>query len=159
MADGLNRVLLVGNVGMDPELKYTQGGQAVLRLRVATSESYLDKAGQRQDKTEWHTVIIWGKRAEGLNKILVKGSGVWIEGKLQTRSWESQQGEKRSATEVNASNIGLVGSRPGGAREQGEPREARGGGGDRRPQPQHRDQLTDYDSGGAGGDYDDDIPF
>jgi single-strand DNA-binding protein len=109
MADGLNRVILVGNLGMDPELKYTQGGQAVLRIRLATTETYLNKAGERQERTDWHTVVVWGKRAEGLNKILSKGRTIWIEGRLQTRSWDDKDGSKRYATEVNAASVGLVG--------------------------------------------------
>ncbi|MET0285301.1 MAG: single-stranded DNA-binding protein [Polyangiales bacterium] len=128
MAEGLNRAILVGNLGMDPELKFTQGGQAVLRIRLATSESYMNKAGERQDRTEWHTVIVWGKRAEALNKILSKGRTIWVEGRIQTRSWEDKDGGKRYATEINANNIGLVGGRGG---------EGGGGGG--------------YGGGGAGG--------
>jgi single-strand DNA-binding protein len=130
MAEGLNRAILVGNLGMDPELKFTQGGQAVLRIRLATSESYMNKAGERQDRTEWHTVIVWGKRAEALNKILSKGRTIWVEGRIQTRSWEDKDGGKRYATEINANNIGLVGGRGG---------EGGGGGG--------------YGGGGAGGSY------
>jgi single-strand DNA-binding protein len=101
---------------MDPELKFTQGGQAVLRIRLATSESFVNKSGERQDRTEWHTVIVWGKRAEALNKILSKGRTIWVEGRIQTRSWEDKDGGKRYATEINANNIGLVGSGGGGAR-------------------------------------------
>ena len=111
MAEGLNRAILVGNLGMDPELKFTQGGQAVLRIRLATTESYLSKTGERQERTEWHTVTVWGKRAEALNKILSKGRTIWVEGRIQTRSWEdAKDGSKRYATEINANNIGLVGS-------------------------------------------------
>lgn len=163
MADGLNRAILVGNLGMDPELKFTQGGQAVLRIRLATTESYANKAGERQERTEWHTVVVWGKRAESLNKILSKGRTIWVEGRIQTRSWEDKKdGSKRYATEINAQNIGLVGS-GGGARSGGGGFEGGGGGG--------------YEGGGApGGGYegggggggaapefdggnDDDIPF
>ena len=115
MAEGLNRAILVGNLGMDPELKFTQGGQAVLRIRLATSESYLSKTGERQERTEWHTVVVWGKRAEALNKILSKGRTIWVEGRIQTRSWEdAKDGSKRYATEINAQNIGLVGGSGGG---------------------------------------------
>jgi len=137
MAEGLNRVLLVGNLGMDPELKFTQGGQAVLRIRLATSESFLDKTGERKERTEWHTVVVWGKRAEALGKILQKGRTIWVEGRLQTRSWEdAKDGTKRYATEINAANIGLVGS--GGARSNAE-----------------ENTFGHDDHGGAG----DDIPF
>ena len=114
MAEGLNRAILVGNLGMDPELKFTQGGQAVLRIRLATTDSYLSKTGERQERTEWHTVTVWGKRAEALNKILSKGRTIWVEGRIQTRSWEDKDGHKRYSTEINAQNIGLVGGGGGG---------------------------------------------
>lgn len=163
MANGLNRVTLVGNVGMDPELKYTQGGQAVLRIRMATNESWLDKGGTRQERTEWHTVIVWGKRAEGLNKVLNKGTTLWVEGRLQTRNWETPAGEKRYATEINASDLGLV----GGKRNGGDTHEERAGHGSQ----SHGGQGFGYDAGTAAGaagaaaggtgtyDDDDDIPF
>ena len=130
MAEGLNRAILVGNLGMDPELKFTQGGQAVLRIRLATSESYMSKTGERQEKTEWHTVTVWGKRAEALNKILSKGRTIWVEGRIQTRSWEdAKDGSKRYATEINAQNIGLVGSGGGGGGGAGGGGFGGGGGG------------------------------
>ena len=130
MAEGLNRAILVGNLGMDPELKFTQSGQAVLRIRLATSESYMSKTGERQEKTEWHTVTVWGKRAEALNKILSKGRTIWVEGRIQTRSWEdAKDGSKRYATEINAQNIGLVGSGGGGGGAGGAGGGYGGGGG------------------------------
>lgn len=111
MAEGLNKVILIGNLGADPELKYTQGGQAVLRVRLATSESYVNRAGERQQRTEWHTVIIWGKRGEALNNILSKGRSICVEGRIQYRQWEDKEGNKRNTTEINATNIVLLGSR------------------------------------------------
>lgn len=144
MADGLNRVTLLGNVGMDPELKYTQAGGAVLRLRLATNESWFDKTKDaRQERVEWHTVIMWGKRGEALNKFLGKGSRLLVEGRIQTRQWEDKDGNKRSTTEVVATNVVLLG---GGKGERTE---------------RHRDdappadsyEQTDSDFG------DDDIPF
>lgn len=112
--DGMNKVTLVGALGNDPELKYTQAGQAVLKLRLATSESYVDRQGDKQQRTEWHNCVVWAKRAEGLNKILAKGSKLWVEGKLQTRSWDDKNGGgKRYATEVVAQNVGLLGSPEG----------------------------------------------
>jgi single-strand DNA-binding protein len=110
--DGLNRVLLLGNLGADPELRMTGGGQAVLKLRLATTESYLDKSKERQERTEWHNVVVWGKRAEGLGKIVRKGDRVFIEGGLRTSSYE-KDGEKRYRTEVVASNVILSGSSKG----------------------------------------------
>lgn len=117
MAEGLNRVILIGNLGTDPELKYTQGGQAVLRLRLATTESYMNRAGERQQRTDWHTVIIWGKRAEALNNILSKGRSICAEGRIQYRQWEDKDGNKRTSTEVVATNIVLL----GGRRDSGAP--------------------------------------
>lgn len=144
MSDGLNKAILVGNLGADPELKFTQGGQAVLRIRMATTESYADKAGERQERTEWHSVVVWGKRAEGLHRVLSKGTTVWVEGRIQTRSWEDKNGGKRYATEINATDIGLLGG--GKSRRDGPPRD------DSVSAP----KCGDYDDGFAG---DDDIPF
>lgn len=127
MADGLNKVMLLGNLGQDPELKVIAGGQAVLNLRLATTETYLDKNNTRQERTDWHTVTIWGKRAEALAKFLVKGSQLFIEGRIQTRSYE-KNGEKRYATDIVASNVILTGRRAGGEAE----RDGGGASGDRR---------------------------
>lgn len=115
MADGLNRVMLLGNVGADPELRVTPTGQAVLKIRMATSESYLDKNRVRQEKTEWHSVVVWGKRAEALGKIIEKGSRVFVEGSIQTRSYDDKDGNKRYSTEVNCKELILCGG-PGSQR-------------------------------------------
>jgi single-strand DNA-binding protein len=128
MADGLNKVMLLGNLGQDPELKMIAGGQAVLNIRLATTESYLDRNNTRQERTDWHTVTVWGKRAEALSKILSKGSQIFVEGRIQTRSYE-KNGEKRYATDIVANNILLTGRRGGEGREAGE---GGGGGGERR---------------------------
>ena len=124
MAEGLNRVILIGNLGTDPELKYTQNGQAVLRLRLATTESYANRAGERQQRTEWHTVIIWGKRGEALNNILSKGRPICAEGRIQYRQWEDKDGNKRNSTEIVATNIVLL----GGRRDSGAPGDFEGDG-------------------------------
>ena len=121
MAEGLNRVMLLGNLGADPELRMTSGGQAVLKLRLATSETYLDKNRARQERTEWHNVVIWGKRAEALSKIISKGTRIFVEGGLRTSSYDDREGNKRYRTEVVASNILLQG--------QGRGAGAGGGGG------------------------------
>lgn len=113
MADGLNKVMLLGNLGQDPELKVIAGGQAVLNLRIATTETYLDRNNARQERTDWHTVVVWGKRAEALAKFLVKGAQIFIEGRIQTRSYE-KAGEKRYATDIVANNIILTGRRTDG---------------------------------------------
>lgn len=114
MADGLNRVMLLGNLGADPELRVTPGGSSVLKLRLATAESYLDKTNTRQERTEWHSVTVWGKRGEALAKFLTKGARIFVEGELRTSSYE-KDGEKRYRTEINASNIILAGGKAGGA--------------------------------------------
>lgn len=172
MAEGLNRVMLLGNLGADPELRYTQGGQAVLNVRLATTESYLDKDKVRRERTDWHNVVIWGKRGEGLAKVLSKGSTIFIEGSIRTSSYDDKEGQKRYKTEIVANNIILAGGRGGrtqddagggfaggggGGYERSAPRGGGGGGGGGRQQPQQ-------DQGGGGGDDfggygDDDIPF
>ncbi len=113
MAEGLNRVLLLGNLGADPELKTTQGGTAVLKIRLATAERYQDKAGDWQDRTEWHSVVVWGKRAEGLAKVLAKGSSIFVEGSLHTSSYEDRDGNKKYKTEIVAQRV-ILGSKPSG---------------------------------------------
>jgi single-strand DNA-binding protein len=132
MADGLNRVMLLGNLGADPELRFTQGGQAVLNMRLATTESYLDKDKVRRERTDWHNVVVWGKRGEALAKILTKGSSVFIEGSLRTSSYDDKDGNKRYKTEINASNILITGSRnrggEGGGYEGGGGYEVEAGG-------------------------------
>ncbi len=148
MSEGLNRVMLLGNLGADPELRFTKGGQAVMQLRIATTERFKDQSGNWTDRTEWHSVVVWGKRAEGLSKILRKGSSIFVEGSLRTTNWE-KDGQKHYKTEVNAREIILAGGRgagggggPSGGSQSG------GGGGQRRdsfesgPEP--------YDGGGGG---------
>lgn len=111
--DGLNRVHLLGNLGADPELRMTQSGQAVLSMRLATSETYLDRDKRRQERTEWHTVVLWGKRAEALGKLLHKGDRIYVEGGLRTTSYDDRDGNKRYKTEVIARDVLLQGSRDG----------------------------------------------
>lgn len=155
MADGLNKVMLLGNLGADPELRMTQGGQAVLKMRLATSETYFDRNKVKQERTEWHSVIVWGARAEGLAKILSKGSRIFVEGRLQTSSWEDKEGVKRYKTEVNATNILLCGgTRAGGGAGNGGSGGGRSGGG-----YSDADYGVDRGGGDDGGGYDDDIPF
>lgn len=143
MSDGLNSVHLIGNLGSDPELRMTHGGQAVLTIRLATSESYLDRDRNRQERTEWHTVVLWGKRAEGLAKILHKGSKIGVHGSLRTNSWEGTDGTKRYRTEIQARQVILCG--------------------DARRATPSRDPGDEYDRGAPPAsnypDDDDDIPF
>src|SRR5271166_1995156 len=144
MAEGLNRVMLLGNLGADPELRVTPGGQAVLKLRLATNETYLDRNNVRQDRTEWHRVTVWGKRAEALGKFLTKGDLLMVEGRLQTSSYE-KNGEKRYSTEIVANNIVL----PGGGRGRGEGAPmARAGEGGGAPRAQASRGHTDAGAGG-----------
>ncbi len=110
MSDGMNKAILLGNLGADPELRYTAAGVAVLNLRLATNESYVDKNKEPQERTEWHTVVVWGNRAEGLARVLTKGSSVLIEGALRTSSYE-KDGLKRYRTEVHAREILFAGKR------------------------------------------------
>src|SRR5512141_3010793 len=144
MAEGLNKVMLLGNLGADPELKMTQSGQAVLKLRLATTETYLDKNQTRQEGTEWHSVTLWGKRGEALAKFLTKGERIFVEGSLRTSSYE-KNGEKRYSTEINASNIILAGRGKG----QGAGDDMGGGGGG--GYEQRRGPAPSRDSGGGGG--------
>jgi single-strand DNA-binding protein len=148
--------MLIGNLGQDPELRFTQGGQAVLNLRLATNESFLNRDGERQDRTEWHSVIVWGKRGEGLNKVLAKGNTIGVEGRLQTRSWEDKQGNKRYTTEVVATNVILLGGGrgAGAGRSDGPPPPS-----DDYGQPAGGAGGAGGASGGGGDFGDDDIPF
>src|SRR4051812_26536752 len=111
MSDGLNRVILLGYLGADPELRYTQGGTAVLNIRLATNETFVDRNKETQERTDWHSVVVWGARAEGLSKILLKGALILVEGGLRTSSFE-KDGLKRYKTEVHAGEICLTGRRP-----------------------------------------------
>jgi single-strand DNA-binding protein len=110
----VNKVILVGNLGRDAELRYTPGGAAVATLNLATTEIWNDKEGQRQEKTEWHRVILWGKQAETLNQYLQKGKQIYVEGRLQTRQWDDKDGNKRYTTEVRGDRVVLLSSGSGG---------------------------------------------
>lgn len=107
----VNKAIILGRLGVDPELKYTPGGAAVCTLSIATSESWMDKSGQKQEKTEWHRVVVWGKQAENCAQYLKKGRQAYIEGRIQTRSWDDQNGQKKYTTEINASTVQFIGER------------------------------------------------
>jgi single-strand DNA-binding protein len=163
MAGGVNKVILVGNLGADPDMRYTPSGQGVCELRVATSESWNDKNGQRQERTEWHRIVVWGKRAEVCSKYLSKGRQVYVEGRIQTRSYDDKDGNKRYITEIIAADVQFLG---GGGREGAGPGGGGGGGGGGRgrddgpPPPSDGDFGGGYGGGGGGGGGpDDDIPF
>ena len=115
----LNKVILIGNLGKDPEVKYTQNGTAVANLSVATNDVWTDKAGQKQERTEWHRVVVWGKQAQVISEHLAKGKQIYVEGSLQTRSWDDRDGNKRYTTEIRAARVLMLG-RADGPRTQSE---------------------------------------
>ena len=121
----VNKVILVGNLGRDAELRFTPGGAAVATLSLATTEVWNDKGGQRQEKTEWHRVVLWGKQAETLNEYLVKGKQIYVEGRLQTREWNDKDGNKRYTTEIRGDRVVLLsGGGGGGQRREAPARQA-----------------------------------
>lgn len=164
MASGVNKVILIGHLGADPDMRYTPSGAGVCEFRLATTESWKDKNGQRQERTEWHRIVVWGKMAEICAKYLAKGRQCFIEGRIQTRSWDDKEGQKRYMTEIVANEVQFLG---GGNRDGGAGGGGGGGrrGGDEGPPPPD----GDFGPGGAGGPGggggfggggpDDDIPF
>jgi single-strand DNA-binding protein len=157
----VNKVILLGNLGRDPETRYTTGGDAVTNLRIATSEQWKDKSGEKQERTEWHSVVLFGRQAEVAGEYLKKGRSVYIEGRLQTRKYTDKEGVEKYSTEIVADRMQLLGGRGegGGDAEFGGSATSGGGG-----------QRRDSSAGSAGGkpaggakkgvdDFDDDIPF
>ena len=149
---GVNKVILVGNLGRDPEVRYTPGGQAVANFTVATNEAWTDKSGQKQERTEWHRIVVWGKQAELCGEYLTKGRQVYIEGRLQTREWTNKEGAKQYTTEVVANQVVFL---SGGERGQGRSasRGANTSSDDFGPPP------PAMDDGGSPKPAEDDIPF
>ena len=149
MARGINKVILIGNLGQDPEVKYMPNGGAVANVTIATSESWKDKnTGETQEKTEWHRVVFFRRLAEIVGEYLKKGSKVYIEGKLQTRKWQDQSGNDRYTTEIVANEMQML--------------DSRGGGGDFKPSSDSSSGSSKQPAtASAGGydDFDDDIPF
>jgi single-strand DNA-binding protein len=149
MGKSINKVILVGRLGRDPELKYTASGTPFCRFSMATDDSWTDKgSGERSERTEWHSIVVWDKLAEICNNYLTKGRLVYIEGSLQTREWDDKEGVKRKTTEVRARDMVMLGGGGGGAGEGG------GGGG---PRPSGGPSSGGGDGGSA--ITDDDIPF
>lgn len=109
MASGVNKVLLIGRLGGDPEVRYTSNGGAVANFTLATNESWTDKSGQKQERTEWHKVVVWGKLGELCGQYLSKGRQAYVEGRLQTRDWTDKEGNKRYTTEIVAQNVQFLG--------------------------------------------------
>ena len=161
----VNKVILLGNLGRDPETRYTTGGDAVTNLNIATSEQWKDKSGEKQERTEWHRVVLFGRQAEIAGEYLKKGRSVYIEGRLQTRKYTDKDGVEKYSTEIVADRMQLI----GGAREGGGgDDEMPGGGGGARPPSRSggggAGGQRPASGGGSGGkksgeDFDDDIPF
>ena len=149
MARGLNKVMLIGNLGQDPELRYTGSGTAVCNIRLATNESYKDASGQLVDRTEWHTVVAWSRLAEICAEYLKKGSQVYFEGSLQTRSYEDRDGNTKYVTEVKAREMMMLGGR--GAEN--------GMGGGASYQERAQEPAAVSDSSSATFEPDDELPF
>ncbi len=111
----VNKAIVLGNLGRDPELRHTGSGKAVATLRIATNEQWNDQSGERQERTEWHSVVVWGRQAETCNQYLKKGRTVYIEGRLQTRKWQDKEGQDRYTTEIVADRVQFIGGGAGGA--------------------------------------------
>ncbi|NMG14937.1 single-stranded DNA-binding protein [Aromatoleum bremense] len=162
----LNKVILIGNLGKDPETRYAPSGDAICNITVATSETWKDKAtGEKKEQTEWHRVVFFGRLAEIAAQYLRKGSQIYVEGRLQTRKWQDKEGQDRYTTEIRGDEMKMLGSRQGAGEASGRQYDA--GGYDApaasRPSPQPAAPAkapTKSGGGGAGfGDFDDDIPF
>jgi len=152
---GVNKAILIGNLGADPETRYTQGGQPVTNFRIATSEKWTGKDGQAQERTEWHRIVTWARLAETCRDYLQKGRQVYVEGRIQTRQWDDRDGNKRYTTEIVAQTVRFLGGR-GSGESSGPPAASDSGPGYGGGGPEQ---------GGGGGDYgpppigDDDVPF
>jgi single-strand DNA-binding protein len=149
----VNKVILVGNLGRDAELRYTPGGAAVATLNLATTEVFKDREGQKKEDTQWHRVILWGKTAESLQDYLTKGKQIYVEGKLQTRKWKDKDGNDKYTTEVKGDRVVLLSGGGGGGAGRGE---GAGGGSARTASS---DEFSHAEPGGAVELTDDDIPF
>ena len=166
MAGGVNKAILIGNLGADPELKYLQSGAAVTNISIATSESWKDKqSGEKQERTEWHAVCLFGRLAEVAAEYLTKGAQVYLEGRLHTRKWQDNQGGERTATEIIASTLQMLGSRNGPSAQPARNGQQPGTG---QPAPGSNARSTARQGSKPGAarapatapaDFDDDIPF
>ncbi len=158
----VNKAIIIGNLGADPDLRYTPSSQPVAELRVATTEHWTTREGERKEQTEWHRIVVWGKQAEHCKSYLKKGRQVYVEGRLRTRQWEDKEGQKRYTTEIVADRVQFLGGPPG---ERGErPEGARTGGGERMDRPAGGGERTEDRGRGPEEDFggnvtEDDIPF
>lgn len=150
---GVNKAILVGNLGRDPELRQTPNGQSVVNFTLATSENWTDKSGERQERTEWHRIVVWGRTAEMCNQYLSKGRTVYVEGRIQTREWEDKDGNKRYTTEINAQTVQFIGPRNDGGGGGGSYSGGGGSGGGSASSPSSDSAME------SGPPVDDDIPF
>ncbi len=150
MARGVNKAILIGNLGNDPDIRYTASGAAVANISLATAESWKDKeTGEKQERTEWHRVVFFGRLAEIVGEYLRKGSQIYVEGRLQTRKWQDKEGRDRYTTEIVANEMQMLGSRSGGTTNF-----------DQSPPPAKEEVTAPATSGGPPkDDFDDDIPF
>lgn len=175
MARGINKVILIGNLGQDPEVRFAPSGTAVANLNLATTDTWMDRAsGQRQERTEWHRIVLFNKTAEIAQQYLRKGSKVYIEGRLQTRKWQDQNGQDRYSTEVVCNDMQMLDSRGGGGMGGQQGYQPQQGGGQpqqpapqpQQPAPQNPPQQGQQQGGSYGSpnpdsfdDFDDEIPF
>jgi len=151
----VNKVILIGNLGADPETRYLPSGDAVTNIRIATTDTWKDKSGEKQEHTEWHRIAFFGKLAEIAGEYLKKGSPVYIEGRIRTRKWQDKEGQDRYSTEIVADRMQLLGGRGGGSGSESmarEPAAASGDGGGAKASPPKK-------GGGGFDEMDDDIPF
>ena len=156
MARGVNKVILVGNLGNDPDIRYTAGGAAVANISLATAESWKDKnSGEQQERTEWHRIVFFGRLAEIVGEYLRKGSQVYVEGRLQTRKWQDKEGHDRYTTEIVANEMQMLGSKSGGS---GAYESAPQSHQSNAPEPQSAPSSAPS-SAPVTDDFDDDIPF
>jgi single-strand DNA-binding protein len=154
----VNKVILIGNLGRDPEVRYLPSGDAVANISIATTETWKDKGGEKQEKTEWHRVAMFGKTAEIAGEYLKKGSQVYIEGRLETRKWTDKEGHERSTTEIRADRMQMLGSRSGGSERMAPPEDdASSRPSAAAPAPAKKAEGTG--KGGGFDDLEDDIPF
>src|SRR3954451_3325851 len=144
----VNKVILVGRLGQNPEVRYTPSGAAVANFSIATSESWVDKSGQKQERTEWHRIVVWGKTAENCNQYLSKGRQIYVEGRLQTRQWQDKDGQTKYTTEVQAQTVQFLGGQAGTGMQEEMPARPQGG-----------ERPGDYRNGAEPSFTEDDIPF
>ena len=156
---GVNKVILVGNLGSDPEVRFTPSGQAVANFRIATNESWTDKQGQKQDRTEWHRIVVWGKLGELCGEYLAKGRQCYVEGRLQTREWTDKENKKNYTTEIVANSVVFLGGRDGASAGGARGKPKSGGEDDFGPPPPHAEETAGTSNGAAAQGGEDDIPF